>query len=185
PAVLAVGGVARLAAAEVARGADLAVALLAQQLDEPGLVLDLLVEDARGHVVGPRVLAEGQVADLAPGADGAALGLQQHGQDLGRRGVAGQVGVGTAGAVGEVADVPGNAAAQLVDAGRDQLEVGPVFQPGVLADLLVVLVAGQKHAQDGVVVVRGELGPGGVDELPDQLFHVDAARPDRFHPDAL
>src|SRR5262249_58077782 len=105
PAVLAVRGLARLAAAEVARRADLVVALLAEQLDEPGLVLDLLVEDAGGHVVGARVLAEGQVADLAPGADGAALRLQQHGQDLGGGRVGRQVGVGAAGAVGELADV--------------------------------------------------------------------------------
>src|SRR5437588_107416 len=117
PAVLAVGGVTRGAAAEVARGPDLVVALLAQQLDEPGLVLDLLVEDARRHVVGARVLAEGQVAHLAPGADGAALRLQQHRQDLGRRRVGRQVGVGAAGPVGELADVARDRAAQPVDAG--------------------------------------------------------------------
>src|SRR5947208_1350920 len=63
--------------------ADLPVALLAQQFDEPGLVLHLLLENARGHVIGARVLAQGEVADLAPGADGAALRLQQHGQDGG------------------------------------------------------------------------------------------------------
>src|SRR5262249_15395166 len=53
--------------------------------------------------------------------------------------------------------------------------VSPVLQAGVLADLLVVLVPGQVHAQDRVVVVGGELRPGRVDQLLDQVLDVDAA----------
>src|ERR1700686_4096045 len=85
--VLAVRRFARRAAAEVAGGNALAVALMRQQLDEPGLVLDLFVQDTRGHIVGARIFAEGQIADLDPAADGAALGFKQQRQDIdhGRR----------------------------------------------------------------------------------------------------
>src|SRR5262249_52272757 len=48
-----------------------------------------------------------------------------------------------------------------------------------------VLVAGQVHAQDRVVVIRRELGPGRVDELLHQLIDVDAARADLLDADAL
>src|SRR5579875_168831 len=75
--VLGVGSLARGAPAEVAGGPDHAVALLGEQLDEPGLVLDLLLEDPGGHVVGTGVLAEGDVADLRPGPDRAPLGLKE------------------------------------------------------------------------------------------------------------
>src|SRR5690348_14645986 len=71
--VLAVRSVAGIAAAEVSRRDRLPVALKRQQLDEPGFVLDFLVEDAGRHVIGPGILAEGHVADLDPGADGAAF----------------------------------------------------------------------------------------------------------------
>src|SRR5439155_24237133 len=46
-------------------------------------------------------------------------------------------------------------------------------------------VARQVHAEDRVVVVRGELGPGCVDQLLQELFDVDAARADLFHADAF
>ena len=36
---------------EVAGGADSSVAFFAEQFDEPGFVFDLLLEDARCHVV--------------------------------------------------------------------------------------------------------------------------------------
>src|SRR6266851_3983899 len=98
--ILAVGGFAGGAAAEVAGRAHLVVAFLAEKLDEPGLVLDFLVEDAGGHVVGARILAEGEVAHFAPSADGAALGFEQNSQDVRGSGVVGQVGVGAAGAIG-------------------------------------------------------------------------------------
>src|SRR4051794_33851978 len=147
-------------AAEVAGRADRAVALLGEQLDEPRLVLDLLVEDPRRHVIGARVLAEREAADLRPRADRASLGLQQDLED-GRSGrpaaVCGrgllavarsrQVGIRAAGAVGEVADVVRDRAAELEDARRDQLEVRAVLQACVFADLLVVLVSGEVHAQ--------------------------------------
>src|SRR5438105_104013 len=82
------GCACRAAAAYVGARADLAVRLVGRQLDAPGFVLDLLFEDAGRQVIGAGVLAEGHVADLAPGTDRAALGLEQHFQDLGRRRVA-------------------------------------------------------------------------------------------------
>ena len=98
---------------------------------------------------------------------------------------AGQVSIGAAGAVGKGADVVRDRAAKLVDPRSDQLEVGAVFQARVLADLLVVLVAGQVHAQDGVVVVGGELGPRGVDELLDQRIDLDTAGCNGLNPHTL
>ena len=60
--------------------------------------------------------------------------------------------------------------------------LGAVFQARVLADLLVVLVAGEVHAQDGVVVVgAGELRGRVGDQHLHQLAHVHAARSDHFH----
>src|SRR5438093_13604898 len=106
-AILAVRSLAGLATAKMARRANGVVALLAQQLDEPGLVLRLFLQDARSHVIGARILAKGQIADLAPGADGAALRLEQHRQDAGRRRLGRQVSVRTAGTVGEFPNVAG------------------------------------------------------------------------------
>src|SRR3954453_18080070 len=62
---------AGLAAAEVARGA------FAQELREPRLVLDLLVEDRGADGVGAVVFALRERADDAVGWDDAALGLDQ------------------------------------------------------------------------------------------------------------
>src|SRR5581483_4199848 len=97
---------------------------------------------------------EGQVADLAPGADGAALRLQQDLQDVCRlvslapRPVAARprpriprkIRVRTSRAVRERADVRRQRAPQLVNPRRDQLEVRSVFQARILADLLVVFL---------------------------------------------
>ncbi len=47
--VLAVGRMARLAAAEMNRGHGFSVALVRQQFNEPGFVLHLFIEDARGQ----------------------------------------------------------------------------------------------------------------------------------------
>jgi hypothetical protein len=47
---------------EVAGGNGLAVTFMRQQFDEPRLVLDFLVEDARRQVISTRVLAKRQVA---------------------------------------------------------------------------------------------------------------------------
>ena len=102
-----------------------AVALLAQQLDEPRLVLDLRLQESRCPVGGA----------LAPRSNRAALGLEQHGEDGGRRRLVRQVCVGTAGAIRKVSDVAGQAAAELVESGGDELEVGPVLQARILADL--------------------------------------------------
>ena len=63
--------------------------------------------------------------------------------------------------------------------------MGPVFQARVLADFLVVFMTGQIHAQDGVVIVRREFRPGRVDELFNQLFHVDSPGADLLHADAF
>src|SRR5439155_19653356 len=65
---------ARLAAAEVPRRA------FTEELREPGFVFDLLIQDRRADGVGAVVLALGERADVAVGADGAALGLHQHGE---------------------------------------------------------------------------------------------------------
>ena len=73
--VFAVGGVAGFAAAEVSGRDGFAIAFHAQQLDEPGFVLDFFVQDAGCHVIRPRIFAEGHVAHRAPASDGAALGL--------------------------------------------------------------------------------------------------------------
>src|SRR5439155_8767344 len=76
----------RISAAEVPGGNALPVALVRQQLDEPGFVFDLFVENARSHVISARVFAESHVADLDPAADRTALRLQQQSQNVyGRR----------------------------------------------------------------------------------------------------
>src|SRR6185436_1354794 len=84
PAVLAVRSIARIAATEVPGRPAYAIPLHAEQLDEPGFVLDLFLQDARRHVVGPRIFAESDVANLVPGADRAALGFEQHFENLRR-----------------------------------------------------------------------------------------------------
>src|SRR5207244_7048805 len=72
-AVFAVRRIAWLAAAKMARRPNFAVALFTQQLDEPGFMLHFFVQDASGHVVGARIFAKGQVANFAPGANGASF----------------------------------------------------------------------------------------------------------------
>src|SRR5262245_15462821 len=130
---------ARLAAAEVARRA------LAEELGEPGLVLDLLVEDGGADRICPRVLAESEGANVLVGTDGAAFGFDQDREQILERGAGrrlaalqavGEVGVGAAGDVGEAANVAGQLAAQLVDARHQSLEVVAVLDAGVLDDLL-------------------------------------------------
>src|SRR5438874_90377 len=118
------------AAGEVARRAGDVPTLGREQLDEPGLVLDLLVQDARRHVVRARVLPEREVADLRPAPDRAPLRLEEHLEDrlrrrsdddvVARASVApavprsGQVGVGTARPLGEGADVVRKRPAELI-----------------------------------------------------------------------
>ena len=51
-----------------------------------------------------------------------------------------------------------------------------ILEPRVLADLLVVFVAGEVHTKNRVVVVGRELGTGRIDQLLDERLHVDAAR---------
>src|SRR5207245_4924070 len=57
--VFRVWGLSGGSAAEVTGRADDDVALHGEQLDEPRLVLDLFVQDPRSHVIGARILAEG------------------------------------------------------------------------------------------------------------------------------
>src|SRR5262249_22683476 len=71
-----VGRGAGLTAAEVARRA------LAEELGEPSLVLDLLVEDRGTDRVGTGVLELRERADVGVGADGAPLRLDQDGQQV-------------------------------------------------------------------------------------------------------
>src|SRR5205823_8305471 len=80
--ILAVRGVAGLSSAEVAGGDALAVALVCQQFDEPGFVFDFFVQNARSHIVGARIFAEGHVADLDPTTDGAAFRLQEERENV-------------------------------------------------------------------------------------------------------
>src|SRR5689334_2797188 len=80
--VLAVRSMAGFAAAEVSRRNYLAVAFTGQQLDKPGFVLDFFVQDARGHVIGSRILSECHVAHRAPAANRAPLRLHQQGKNV-------------------------------------------------------------------------------------------------------
>src|SRR5947199_808384 len=74
--ILAIWSMAGLSSAEVAGGDALAVALVCQQLDKPSFVFDFFVQNARSHVVGARIFAEGHVTDFDPTANGTALRLQ-------------------------------------------------------------------------------------------------------------
>src|SRR5262245_141847 len=65
-----------LAAAEVPRRA------LAEELREPRLVFDLLVQDGGADRVGAGVLALGELAQVGVAADGAALGLDQDSEQI-------------------------------------------------------------------------------------------------------
>jgi DNA-binding transcriptional LysR family regulator len=55
--ILAVGGMSRLATAEVAGWNRFPIALMGQQLDEPCLVLDHFVQEARRHAQGRPLLS--------------------------------------------------------------------------------------------------------------------------------
>src|SRR5882757_3771891 len=68
-AVLAVRRMARLAAAEVSRWNTLAIALMSQQLNEPSLVLDLFIQNARSQIISARIFSEGHVTNLYPTSD--------------------------------------------------------------------------------------------------------------------
>jgi len=56
--------------------------------------LNLFLEDTRRHIIRAQVLPKHHVADLAPGAKRAALCLQQHHENVRRRGSVRQIGVG-------------------------------------------------------------------------------------------
>jgi hypothetical protein len=53
-----------------------------KKLDKPGLMLDFLEKNSCGQVVGSRILPERHVANGAPTADRATLGLEQRCQDI-------------------------------------------------------------------------------------------------------
>src|SRR6185312_2051315 len=78
-AVFAVRRFARYAAAEVTRRNRLPIPFVGQQLNEPGLMFDLFVQNPGCHVIGPGILAEGHVTNSDPAPDSAALRFQQHG----------------------------------------------------------------------------------------------------------
>src|SRR5262249_47041972 len=120
-----------------------------------------------------------------PRADGAAFRLQEHRKNVGCRGILRQIRIGAARAIGELADISRDRATQLINSRRDQLKVGAIFETGVFTNLFVILVPGQVHSENGVVVIGCEFGAGGVDQLFDKLLDVDAARADLFHADAL
>ena len=82
--------------------------------------------------------------------------------------------------------VIGQFAAQLVNAGNDQLPVSAIFKARIFADLFVILVSRQMHAQNRVVVVgAGEFCRGIRDQHLDQFVHIHATRAYDFHTDAL
>jgi len=74
---------------------------------------------------------------------------------------------------------------QLVEAGGNQLEVGAILKPGILTNLFVILVPGQVHAQNRVVVVRRKLGSSGGNQLLDKLLDIDAVLLEHFIAHAL
>src|SRR5260370_19087250 len=90
--VLAVRRLARLSAAKVSGRPNLAVALLAQQLDEPSFMLDFFIENPSGHVVGARILAKGQIAHLTPGPNSATFRLQEQVNTVRRSRIVGKIG---------------------------------------------------------------------------------------------
>lgn len=185
-AVLAVRRLPRSAAPEVARRNRLPVAFVSEQFDEPRFVFDLLVQNARGHVVRPGVFAERHVADLDPAADRAPLGLEQQREDVDGRRRIGQLRRGASGLIVERGQIVRQFAAQFVNSRDDQFPVRAIFQACVLANLLVVFVARKVHAEDGVIVVgarefRGSVG----NEHLNQFLDVHAARANHFHAHAL
>ena len=158
-------------------GDRFAVALVREQFDEPGFVLDFLVQDSRRHVVGARVFAEGHVADFTPAADGAALRLQQQRKNVHDCRWIGQLCGFTSCLIVERRQIVRQFAAKFINTGNDELPVGAIFEPRIFADLFVVLVSGQMHAQNCVVVVgAGELSCRIGNEHLDQLFNIHAAR---------
>src|ERR1700748_3788246 len=105
----------------MAGGYRLTVTFVAKEFDEPGLVLDLFVEDARGEIIGTRIFAEGHVTDRAPAPDGATLGFKQQGEDVDDRGRVGEFGRGAPGLVVKFPEVVGQLPAQLVNTGDNEL----------------------------------------------------------------
>src|SRR5437899_2764153 len=89
--ILAVRSIARRAATEVPGRNRFAIALVRQQLDEPGFVLHFLIQNSRGHVVRARIFAEGHIADLAPAANRATLRFQQKRENVYYRGWIGKL----------------------------------------------------------------------------------------------
>src|SRR5207245_174050 len=76
-----------ISAAEVPGGNTLPITFVGQQLDEPGFVFNLFVENARSHVISAWIFAESHVADFDPAADRTALRLQKQSKNVygGRR----------------------------------------------------------------------------------------------------
>ena len=175
-----------LPAAEVSGRNGFAVALLRQQLDEPGLVLDFFVKDARRHIVRPRIFSERHVADFNPAANGAALRLQQQSQNIDDSGRIRQLRRAATGLIVEGWKVIRQFTTQLVNARYYQLPMGSVFETSVFTDLLVILVPGKMHSQDCVVVIgAGKFGGCIGNQHLDQLLHIDATRADHFNSHSL
>src|SRR5260370_10478369 len=167
-------------------GDRLSVTFMRQQLNKPGLVFNFFNEDAGSHVVGPRILAKGHIADRAPASDRTALRLQQQGENIHYRGRIWQLCCDTSSLVMKFWKTIGQVSAQFINTRNNQLPMGAVFQPRVLADFLVVLVASQVHAKNSVVVIRaGKLSCGVGNQHFDQLFYVYAASADDLNTDAL
>src|SRR5260370_1721759 len=176
----------RFAAAEMARRCRLAIALMSEQLNEPWLVLDLFVQNARGQVIGAWIFAKGYIAHGTPASDRTPLRFKQQGENVDRCRWVWQFGRTTTGLIMKFLEIVRKLTAKFINARNDQLPMSPVFESRVFADLLVVLVSGKVHAQDRVVVVcAGELRRGVGDQHLDKLLHIHAASADDLNANPL
>src|SRR5437870_883600 len=83
----------------------------------------------------------------------------------------------------ESLEIVGKLPAELIDSRNNEFPMGAVFQSRILANLFVVFVTCQMHAQNRVVVVgAGKLGRRIGDEHLDEFLYVGAAGTHHFAP---
>src|SRR6185312_8329023 len=160
--VLAVWRFARFSAAEMAGWYRAAIPLVREKLDKPCLVLNFFVQNSCGHVVSSRVLSKGHVANGGPASDRAPLRLEQQRQNVNRGWRIGKLRGCAAGLIVKCLQIVWQATAKLIDARNDQLPMRPVFEPGVLANFLVIFMTREMHSQDRVVIICTRKLGGGV-----------------------
>ena len=106
-----------------------------EELGEPGLVLNLLVENRQGKIVGSMILPRGEVADVGVSPDRAAFRFHQHIEHLFH--VPGILRKGCRRAGGDIVEIHhilGKLAAQLVNPGNQRFEMVPVLDAGRFGD---------------------------------------------------